>query len=193
MTPIVNIVGEKIALGPMEREAARRLAMWGANDFATQRTARKGPPDPATWEMIDASYDRHAANDTNVAFLIYERATETAIGTTSLNRVDYWNGTAMFGITIGDPATRGKGYGTEATLLTLDYVFTALGLHSVHLGVIAFNHAGIRAYERAGFREYGRRHECWRMGNTRYDEVLMEALATDFVSPVLARLLTPEG
>ena len=98
----------------------------------------------------------------------------------------------MFGISIADPAARGKGYGTEATRLMLDYAFTALGLHNVTLGAVAANPGAIRAYEKAGFREIGRRRQSWRIGAARYDEVLMDCLATEFVSPVLRHVFVSD-
>ena len=102
------------------------------------------------------------------------------------------NGTAEFHITIGDPHARGRGYGTEATRLTLDYAFIALGLRNVMLTVLAYNQAGIRAYEKAGFTTFGVRHNSKFMGGQHWDTVYMEALAEGFVSPVLGKALMPD-
>jgi len=190
---IVNIVGELVTLGPLEREAAIALQRRSRNDFHTQRTTNKSAPRPAPLTAVEQSHDRRTDDDRTVRFLISERATTTPIGTTSLHRVDHWNGTAMFGISIAVAEARGKGYGTEATRLTLDYAFTALGLHNISLGVASFNPAAIRAYEKAGFRIYGRRREAWRLSNSRYDEILMECLATEFDSPVLKHILVPDA
>ena len=87
------------------------------------------------------------------------------------------------------------GYGTEATRLTLDYAFTALGLHSVLLKVYAFNLAGLRTYQKAGFREIGRRREAHHMGGRLWDVILMDCLATDFAragSSVLSAVFAPD-
>src|SRR5215467_10735402 len=96
----VNIVGELVTLGPLEREAAIALQMRSRNDFSTQRTSTKRPPQPAPLDIVEQSFDRRGTDAGNVRFLISERATGTPIGTTSLHRVDHWNGTAMFGISI---------------------------------------------------------------------------------------------
>ena len=77
-------------------------------------------------------------------FTIYERETLRPIGTPGLHEVTYRNRTATFGIIIGEPERRGKGYGTETTRLMLDYAFTVLGLHNVMLILFEFNVAGIR-------------------------------------------------
>jgi RimJ/RimL family protein N-acetyltransferase len=149
---IVSIVGKLVTLGPLEREAAIALQMRSRNDFHTQRTTSKSAPRPAPLDVVEQSYDRRADDERTVRFLISERATATPIGTTSLHRVDHWNGTAMFGINIAMAEARGKGYGTEATRLTLDYAFTALGLHNISLGVASFNPAAIRARAIASYR-----------------------------------------
>ena len=189
--PIVNIVGERVALGPMRRDLLPLYQRW-FNDFSTLRTLAI-PPHPLTTESESAWYERAATTDAStVYFTIYETQSWRPVGTTQWNGIDYRNRTAAMAILIGDAADRGKGYGTEATRLMLDYAFTALGLHNAMLTCYAFNVAGQRAYEKAGFRMFGRRHACHWMGGRFWDEIYMECLATEFESPVLARIFAPD-
>ncbi len=188
--PIVNIVGDLVALGPIRRDLIPTYQRW-FNQFEMVRNLAH-PPRPMTLEMETGWYDS-AANAASVAhFTIYERATWKPIGNVGLGSIDYRNGTADFGIFIGELDCRGKGYGTEATRLTLDYAFTALGLRNVMLTVFAFNLAGIRAYEKAGFREMGRRRAAARVGRQHLDIVYMDCVATEFESPVLVDILKPD-
>ncbi len=83
---------------------------------------------------------------------MYELATQRPIGTAGEFDVDHRRRTAKFGIAIGERDCWGKGYGTEATRLVLDYGFVALGLHNVWLWTVGPNERAIRAYARAGFR-----------------------------------------
>lgn len=190
-TPIVNVVGERVTLGPIRRDLLPLYQRW-INDFSTLRTLAI-PPRPLTMESESAWYEHVAVGDAStVCFTIYETKSWRPIGNTDLRAIDYRNRTAAFGIMIGDPASRGKGYGTEATRLMLDYAFTALGLHNVMLTCYAFNLAGQRAYEKAGFRVFGRRRACHWMGGRLWDEIYMECLATEFDSPVLARIFAPD-
>jgi RimJ/RimL family protein N-acetyltransferase len=71
----------------------------------------------------------------------------------------------------------------------LDYAFTILGLHNVMLTVDSYNERGIRAYTRAGFKVIGRRRESHRLGDRPFDVILMDCLASEFESPLLANLL----
>lgn len=193
MEPIVSIIGEKVALGPFRRDLLPLMQRW-VNDFAALRNL--GRVAPQTLEEETAWYERVVTGENQRNFLIYTRVQSAdgglrPIGTTGLGNINYHNGRADFGILIGEADARGQGYGTEATLLTLDYAFTALGLRNVALTVGEWNIAGQRAYARVGFREYGRRRQCWPMGGRWWDEVHMDCLATEFVSPVLARIFAP--
>lgn len=193
--PIINIIGEKVALGPFRRDLIPLMQRW-INDFAALRNL--GKVAPQTLEQETVWYERAETGENQSNFLIYARV-ETAdgglrpIGTVGLYNITYRDGRADFGILIGEADARGQGYGTEATLLTLDYAFTALGLRNVALTVGEWNIAGQRAYANAGFREYGRRRQCWPMGGRWWDEVHMDALASEFESPVLARVFAPDA
>lgn len=189
--PILNIIGERVALGPIRRELLPLYAQW-FNDFGTLRTLFQAPL-PLTTERQVAWYERAVgAGDSLALFTIYETASWRPIGHTEWRVIDYRNQSAEYALYIGETANRGKGYGTEATRLMLDYAFTALGLHSVMLLTYSYNHAGQRAYAKAGFRECGRRHECHWRGGRFWDEITMECLASEFESPVLARIFVPD-
>ncbi len=189
-SPIVNITGARVALGPIRRDLVPTYQRW-LNDFAMLRTLDVSPQ-PMTLEQEQGWYDRAAQGGDTLSFTIYELATWTPIGNTSLMGLDWRNRTAEFGILIGETEARGKGHGTETTSLMLDYAFTALGLHSVHLRVHEYNLAGQRAYAKAGFREFGRRRQSQLMGGRRWDTVYMDCLATEFTSPVLGKVFVPD-
>ncbi len=104
---------------------------------------------------------------------------QAPIGWSSLSRIDHRNGTAEFGILLGE--RRGQGLGTEATRLTLDWGFTVLGLHNIMLGVAAWNQRAIWVYAKAGFRELGRRRGAGVTMGRRYDAVFMDLLASEFL------------
>ena len=185
--PVVNVVGERVALGPLQRDLLPAYQRF-SNDLAA--ADRLGSlPRPVTLEGQAAWYDQEA---TQITFTIYERATWRAIGGCSLIEVDHRSGTARLVMLIGEADARGQGYGTEAVRLLLDVAFTALGLHNVMLCVCEFNRAGRRAYEKAGFRECGRRRQGCRLGGQRWDEIFMDCLATEFTSPVLGRVFAPD-
>ncbi len=70
----------------------------------------------------------------------------------------------------------GRGYGTDAMRVIVDYAFREMGLHRVQLEVAPYNPAAIRAYEKAGFVEEGRRRGAVFHDGRWYDEVMMSIL-----------------
>lgn len=79
-----------------------------------------------------------------------------------------------FRILIFDPDYLGKGIGTEATRLLVDYAFTRLNAHRVWLGVNKENQGAVNCYLKVGFKIegelrdeifiYGRYVNTYRMG-----------------------------
>jgi diamine N-acetyltransferase len=176
-TPVFTIVGDRVALGPLDRRYLDDYHRWH-NDPGLAATAADLSL-PGTREEREAWYARAAAgtDPTVVRFTVFDRQTGAPLGLCNLNRVNHHHGTAELGIAIGDASVRGRGYGTEATRLLTRYAFERLGLHNVMLRVYANNPAGIRAYEKAGFREFGRRTGARRYLGQRYDEIHMECVA----------------
>ena len=184
--PILNIEGERVALGPLRDEHFAQIAVW-ENDYATERFFTA--PGPRRPEAVRPNFtEGDFAGPTNVVFAVYETASWRFIGLAGLINLDHLNRTAEFFILIGPSDTRGQGYGTEATRLVLDHAFIALGLTSVRLGVFSYNPGAVRAYEKAGFKHAGVLRRNKMMGGKLWDTILMDILADEFESPVLARL-----
>ena len=182
--PPVTLVGRLVALGPVHRGLLPLLWKWESDLDLSLLTG--DPSRPMTPEAIEQLYERYSKTDQeSTTFLIYERPTLRPIGTAGLMSIHHLHRTAEFGIGIGERDCWGRGYGTEATRLILDYAFNVLALHNVMLRVFSYNERAIRAYLRVGFREIGRRRQAQRIGSRVYDVVLMDCLATDFGESVL--------
>ncbi|MGQ4515558.1 GNAT family N-acetyltransferase [Streptomyces sp. DW26H14] len=82
-----------------------------------------------------------------------------------------------------NPEARGRGLGSSATRLTLDYAYHVANLRMVWLKVLAPNKPAIRAYENAGFRPAGALREAGYWLGQSCDELLMDALASQFTGP----------
>jgi RimJ/RimL family protein N-acetyltransferase len=180
-TPIVNITGQLVALGPLRDDLLPLYTRW-RNDFLVQRT-KDDPPLPVTEEAYRGIIDPAGSGAGSIWFTVYELPGYRPVGVAGLNSVDFRHRSAEYAIQIGAADARGRGLGTETTRLMLDFSFATLGLNSVFLRVFAFNHAGRRAYARAGFREIGTRRQAWSMGGKLWDVVYMECLAADLDHP----------
>ncbi len=175
----INVRGQQVALGPFLQAHVSVYAEWLQDPeiaILGQGTFTVRTPDA----VADAF--RRPDGD-SVVFAVYALPDLTLIGETLLRDIDYRHGTAEFGITIGRKEFWGRGYGTEATRLVLDYGFRFLNLYNILLLTTTFNPRAQRAYAKAGFREIGRRQGSLLVQGQRYDDIYMECLAAGFTSP----------
>lgn len=181
---VLNMSGDKVALGPLQKSMISSFTRW-ENDFAVSLMSGD-PLRPISRERIEERFERRLRENNSwfIEFAIYERASMQVIGSAELRNIDKTHRTADYGITIGEKSSWGKGYGTETTILMLDYAFTVLGLHNILLSVFGYNERAVRAYTRAGFRVMGRQREAVRLGDQIYDMIFMDCLATEFRSPL---------
>ncbi len=122
-------------------------------------------------------------------FAIIDKEKDELIGNCSLFDIDHLNRKAEFGIFIGNKTFWGKGYGTEATRLILDYGFNILNLNSIMLRVYSYNKRGIRSYEKSGFKVIGSHREAKIIGSKKYDEIYMDILAGEFESIYIRKVM----
>jgi len=88
---------------------------------------------------------------------------------------------AWVGIGIGEREYWGKGYGTDAMKLAVQYAFLELDLQRVSLGLHAYNPRALKSYEKVGFRLEGRtRQDVLREGR-RTDTLWMGILREDWL------------
>jgi RimJ/RimL family protein N-acetyltransferase len=182
--PVLNISGDRVALGPLQKSMISSFIRW-ENDFAVSSMSGDALY-PVSQSRIEERFE-HRTRETGswcIEFAIYERASMQVIGSTELRNIDRTHRIAEYRIVIGERSCWGKGYGTETTMLMLDYAFTVLGLHNVLLSTFGYNERAVRAYTRAGFRVMGRQREAVRLGDQVYDMIFMDCLATEFRSPL---------
>jgi len=98
------------------------------------------------------------------------------IGSCQLLGVSSTHRKAELQIRIGEAAARGRGYGSEAVELLLDFAFNDLNLHRVELTVIAGNEPAIKTYLAAGFVQEGAQREAAFIDGRYVDLILMAIL-----------------
>jgi diamine N-acetyltransferase len=178
--PTILLRGRLVALGPLDAAILPFLRRW-ANDPVTEELGG-GAFRPLTAEAIDAEWEPLMRGERAgwAGFAVHALPDLRPVGVANLRDWLTPHRTAEFGIAIGDPRDRGKGFGTEATRLVLRWAFAELGVHNVWLDTVSVNPAAIRAYAKAGFREIGRIREARRIGGRVADVVLMDCLASEF-------------
>ena len=104
--------------------------------------------------------------------LALEDASGRHIGNVMYYNIDATRREAEVGITIGERAYWGQGYGTDAVSTLAQHILTTMGFRRVHLKTLDWNTRAQRAFEKAGFERIGRSR---RGGNS---FIVMERWAT---------------
>ena len=86
-----------------------------------------------------------------VQMMICDIHGDEPLGSVYIRDIDRKHRKAEYGIFIGVESARGRGIGTAAAELMLEYGFREEGLHRVYLRALADNARAIRSYEKAGF------------------------------------------
>jgi RimJ/RimL family protein N-acetyltransferase len=162
-----KIIGERLYLSPLRQDDAETFVEW-LNDEAV--AAQYGQYHEIVASKEDLKWLFEPDKDTR-RYAIVLTGGDVMIGSVSLHNIDHRNRHAFIGIFIGEAEHRGKGYGTEAVRLILDYGFKTMNLHNIMLSVHADNLGGIACYKKAGFREAGRRRE-WVFKDGKYIDVI---------------------
>jgi RimJ/RimL family protein N-acetyltransferase len=171
-----KIIGERVYLSPVNEGDAEIYTKW-LNDNEVSR-------DLGNYNrLISLKNEREilmrmASEGHNYAIVLIDG--DKLIGNVGLLEIDYINRRATVGLFIGDVENRGRGLGTEALSLMVDYGFKTLNFRNIMLTVHSDNEKGIACYKKVGFREFGRRREAEFKNGRYFDLVYMDILDTDF-------------
>jgi RimJ/RimL family protein N-acetyltransferase len=162
--------GQHVTLRAMTRADLPRLCEFN-NDIEVELAGGGDPPMPQSLAQLEAEFDQRAArggrDDASFAIEVEGKF----IGGCALFGFDHTAHTCELGITIGDKAFWGRGYGREVVALLLEYAFRYRNFRRVWLRVHGKNERAQRAYRACGFVEEGRlRAHVWSDGA--YDDLV---------------------
>jgi len=170
-----KITGERIYLSPMNKDDVEIYTKW-MNDAEVSVNLGEYTK-MVTLNSEQKNLESMTSDGKNFAIILND---DTLIGNISLFEIDNISRKATVGLFIGEKENRGKGYGTEALRLILNYGFKMLNLHNIMLLVHSDNEQGIACYKKAGFREFGRQREAKFKNGHYFDVVYMDILHTEF-------------
>ncbi|GAA4185424.1 GNAT family protein [Gryllotalpicola kribbensis] len=176
------LTGEIVRLRAAEDDDLDTLAAWYRDPEYTvlQSTVYQITSQAETREHMRKWFDNTAATGGG-NFVIETLADSTVVGA-----VNIWGGslplrTATLAIQVGGDFV-GRGFGTDALRIAVDFSFRELGLNRLQLNVAAFNPRAIRAYEKAGFVVEGRRRQATFHDGCFHDELIMAILFEDWAA-----------
>ncbi len=133
-----------------------------------------------TLEQIIAHINNVNNDTSRYDFAICLKDNDQMIGELSILEIDNDDKKAGFRISMSSIELTGKGYGTEATKIVLQFVFEELKLNRLQLEVFSHNLRGIRAYEKVGFVKEGVLRESLYYNGDYSDEIIMAILQKDY-------------
>ena len=177
MKPVKFLIGDRVYLRPVERDDLPHIRTW-ANDPEIRRLT--GEVTPMTSAEAERFFDKTQNDEDRIWFVIVLKENDALIGEAGLLRMfPAWRTTDL-SINIGEKDAWGKGYGTEAIRLLLDYAFGYLNFHRVAIGVVGFNERALRFYEKIGFKQEGIQRDGYFYDHAYHDFVMMSLLEDEF-------------
>lgn len=171
--------GERVYLRPFEPADAALVHDWYRH-ADTARLMGEMPRSLARRRAdAESAADRGEGRDW-YAFVICLIADDRPIGRTDLFAIDHVNGSAAFGLAIGEHDTRGAGLGTDAVNALADFCFGQLRLERLWLTTDAANARAQRVYQKAGFAVEGRLRRAFFQDGRYLDDVRMALLRSEW-------------
>ncbi|CAM3160948.1 GNAT family N-acetyltransferase [Lactiplantibacillus plajomi] len=178
-------VGPNVNLAVPQPEDFDEISDWYVDaDFV--RKLDTAPARPLSGEDLERTY-RNLDRSTEYYFHVHANEDDRLLGFVTLYNVEWTNQVAQLALAIGDPEERGRGFGTEALALILNYAFNELNLFKVCLDVIATNQSAIAVYQNSGFEFEGTNKLAVKRDGQRYDLYHMGLFAADFQPRVTLR------
>jgi RimJ/RimL family protein N-acetyltransferase len=139
-----------------------------------------GPYKPVSAAQHEAWFNGIQQRADVAIFAIRLLEDDKLIGSCQLHSINHTHRSAELQIRLGDTSQHGKGYGTEAVLLLLEFAFKDLNLHRVYLHVFSSNLAAIRVYKKTGFVKEGVLREAAYIDGEYKDVAVMAMLQEEY-------------
>ncbi|WP_338690959.1 GNAT family protein [Bradyrhizobium sp. 26S5] len=167
------IKGQVIALTEIRNEDSPQLFRW-IND---PDTVRFNAPFSPVHETTHENWLKSVITSTaKIVFAIRALPDLRLIGVVQLIDLHPIHRTAELTIRIGQEVDRGRGAGTEAVTLAIDFAFKDRNLQRVWLSVFADNERAIKAYQKAGLAIEGTMRRACFIDGRWTDQVVMAKL-----------------
>jgi len=165
--------GEKVCLRAYREEDIPKATSF-VNDEELKKLLVTNIPFPMTlWEEEEWIKSQKSNQDGNYNFAIEDIETKKYIGGCGIQEVNWLSRVATVGIMIGDKEYWGKGYGTDAMKVLIDFIFNKMNIRKIRLSTFSFNMRARKSYEKCGFEVEGiLKDEIFKDGKY-YDEIIM--------------------
>ncbi|WP_068776382.1 GNAT family N-acetyltransferase [Paenibacillus sp. FJAT-26967] len=176
-SPVRFREGAAVYLRPIELEDAE---LYHASLYHSAIRELTGTQKIYSKEQIRQYLEGKMQDSSSLLLLIALRDTDEVIGDIALQDIDLLNRSANLRIALFGDEVLGKGYGSEAITLLLDYGFGILQLHRIELNVFDFNPRAQHVYEKLGFRKEGVQRDALFYNHKYHDSITMSILEEEY-------------
>lgn len=173
---VVFLRGQRVVLRPIEKEDLEKLVIWINDPEVTQFLSMNMP---MTMLQEEQWYDNLSKRDRDIILGI--EVDGKLIGTMGFHHIDWVHRTATTGALIGDKAYWGKGYGTDAKMILLNFGFNTLGLRKINSSVYEFNKRSLQYSLHCGYKIEGRKKAQHFVKGRYRDEILLGLFKRDWL------------
>lgn len=170
--------GELVRLREYNKDDTEK-ALAFINDPEIKYYLTPGVPFPLTLNDEATFVEKQSAFNETYNFAI-ETLDGEYIGGCGLNDIDWKNRVTVVGIFIGNKEYWGKGYGTDAMDVLINFIFKEMNLNRIMLNVYSYNQRAIKSYEKAGFVKEGVLRQALYKNGAYHDEVVMGLLKEEY-------------
>jgi len=175
--PVRFLTGKQVYLRPLnsaDTEAYYQLL------YDADMLRLTGTQQHFTREQIERYIDSKSQDSSSILLLIAEEDTDEIIGDIALQDISDTNRSANLRIAISAARHQGRGYGSEAIRLLLDYGFGVRNLHRIELNVYAYNERAQHVYRKLGFQQEGIQRDALFYNHQYHDAILMSMLDHEY-------------
>ncbi len=162
--------GKRVTLRPPMKEDIPKMHRW-IND--REVTKYLSSYLPVSLETEEKWFDNLANRKDDIIFCI--EVDSVLIGTMGIHHINWKDRVATTGALIGEKEYWGRGFGTEAKILLLEYAFNSLNLRKIYSEVIAYNKRSLHYSLHCGYRQEGRKVKAV-FYNGKYHDIICLAL-----------------
>jgi len=174
------IIGERVRLRAMEKEDLPVFVRWFNDPEVRCHLDMVVPLSMGQEEKWYADMLSRPPEEQPLCIEIKQDGEWSHIGNLGLMNFNHHDRSAELGISIGGKSFWGKGYGTDAIRLLVNYGFRELNLNRIYLRVIETNPRGKRCYEKVGFSVDGRLREARYLNGKYVDVFIMSILKKEW-------------
>jgi ribosomal-protein-alanine N-acetyltransferase len=176
--PNPRVRGERVYLRALEPEDVEHVHRW--YEHADTARLMGEMPRSLAHRRADAEGDVSKAGRDWFSFAICLLTDDRPIGRADIFEIDRINGSAGFGIAIGEHDQRGAGLGTDAVNALADFCLGQLRLERLWLITDSVNARAQHVYEKAGFVREGVLRRAFYQDGVFQDDIRMAMLRSEW-------------